>query len=117
MTASRAPKPKPKPTADASENSTIGRNPLDALVPAGAVTQVARKRRRPVALVNAPVLVAPHGAGPGVKLTITVPQSLADQVQSILAVRTELSFDQLMSTALNEVLHGLHQARGHHGAS
>jgi hypothetical protein len=110
MPASRAPKP-----TTPSEPSTIGRNPLDALVPSGAVQQVARKRRKAVKLVTPPVLVAPHGAGPGVRLTITVPQSLADQVQSILALRTELSFDQLMSTALAEVLLELKKSRNQHG--
>jgi len=84
--------------------STIGRNPLDALISESAVLHVARHRRVKPALVAGPELVAPHGAGPGVKLAITVPKALAEQVQSILAVRTDLSFDQLMSTALGEVL-------------
>ena len=102
-----SPARKKKPSARAAAPpppSTIGRNPLDALISESAVLHVARRRRVKPALVAAPELVAPHGAGAGVKLAITVPKALAEQVQSILAVRTDLSFDQLMSTALGEVL-------------
>jgi hypothetical protein len=94
--------------AKADEASTIGRNPLDQLVPVGAVRQLTRRRRKPP-IVDAPTLVASPGPGPAAKLAITVPQGLADQVQAILAVRTDLSFDQLMSSALAEVLRSLRQ--------
>jgi len=105
MPGSAARKKKPASTraAASSPPSTIGRNPLDALISESAVLHVARRRAKP-ALVPAPEMVPTHGAGPGVKLAITVPKALAEQVQAILAVRTDLSFDQLMSTALSTVL-------------
>jgi hypothetical protein len=80
-------------------------NPLDQLVSGAAVRQISG--RRALALVAAPAVVPPPGPGPAVKLAITVPQALSDQVQSLLAVRTDLSFDQLMSTALAEVVQSL----------
>lgn len=111
-------KPRAKKRAGTSapavpETSTIGHNPLDAIVPAGAVAQLASSRRR-LRLVEPPQVVASSGPGPAVKLTITVPQALADQVQGVLALRTDLSFDQLMSTALAEVLQSL-RSGGHRG--
>jgi hypothetical protein len=78
--------------------STIGDNPLDLLVPAAPVKQVTASRPR--------AAVAP-GTEPTTVLTITVPHSLASQVEHILAVSPELSFDQLMSTALAEVLQSI----------
>jgi hypothetical protein len=85
--------------------STIGANPLDLLVSAAAVKQVAASRPRAASTA---------GGQPTTVLTITVPQSLASQVEHILAVSPELSFDQLMSTALAEVLQsikGRHRGR------
>jgi hypothetical protein len=40
-------------------------------------------------------------------LTITVPQALADQVQHMLTMSRELSFDELMTTSLSDVLRAL----------
>ena len=85
--------------------STIGDNPLDLLVPAAAVKHVATSKR-PRAVER--------DAGATTVLTITVPHALASQVEQILAVSPELSFDQLMSTALAEVLQsikGRHRGR------
>jgi len=94
-----------------AQPSTIGRNPLDALVSESAILHVARRRRAKPALIPAPELVPTHRTGPGVKLAITVPKALADQVQAVLSVRTDLSFDQLMSTALGEVLAEVRRGR------
>ncbi len=88
-----------------AEPSTIGVNPLDQLVSGAAVRQISG--RRALELVAAPAVVPPPGPGPAVKLAITVPQALSDQVQALLSLRSDLSFDQLMSTALAEVVQSL----------
>jgi hypothetical protein len=100
MSARRPPKPAKKAKSSKPEKlpSTIGDNPLDDLVPAGPVKQVALTRHaKQVA----------HGAQATTVLTITVPQSLASQVEHILAVSPELSFDQLMTSALSDVLQAI----------
>ncbi len=101
-------KPGRNGSSAAGEPSTIGRNPLDQVVAVGAVRQLT-SGRRPARLVDAPTLVPGPAPGPASKLAITVPQALADQVQAVLALRTDLSFDQLMSSALAEVLRALRQ--------
>ena len=79
--------------------TTIGDNPLDLLLPAAPVKNVAMTRKqRPAAAAGG------TGDEPTTVLSITVPRSLARQVESVLAVSPELSFDQIMSTSLAEVL-------------
>lgn len=87
------------PAKGDAEESTIAHNPLDMLVSAGAVRQLQAAKKRPAAHHAQP--------GPTTDLTIRVPQSLADQVAAILEVAPDLSFDQLMSTALAEVLQSI----------
>ncbi|MBA2482014.1 MAG: hypothetical protein H0V44_15215 [Planctomycetes bacterium] len=79
--------------------STIGENPLDQLIPAAPVKLVARTKR------SAPA--APVFDKRTTVLTITVPQALADQVQHMLTMSRELSFDELMTTSLADVLRAL----------
>jgi hypothetical protein len=100
MSPRRPPKPAKKARAAKADKlpSTIGDNPLDVLIPAGPVKQVAITRHaKPVAASAQSTTV----------LTITVPQSLASQVEHILAVSPELSFDQLMTSALSDVLQAI----------
>ncbi len=95
--AKKPPKPR-KPSANKLP-TTIGDNPLDLLLPAAPVKNVAMTRKQRPAATEVGT-----GNEPTTVLTITVPRSLARQVESVLAVSPELSFDQIMSTSLAEVL-------------
>ncbi|MBA3709518.1 MAG: hypothetical protein H0W83_11950 [Planctomycetes bacterium] len=106
MSTTRAkPRSKPKPKKAVEKlPSTIGTNPLDQLVPAAPVKNVAKNRRR------APRI--PIFDQRTTVLSVTVPQSLADQVQHMLTISHELSFDELMTTSLAEVLRALKSSVG-----